>query len=429
MKMNTGSISLRLASMLLLGACNLNQQKTARTPEDIRWPDLKAPITPVGGGEADSAVIVGIETYRSLDRVPGAVDNAEAWRRYMTNVLQVPAHRVKLLKNETATRGNILRWLRDFSKLTTGRVWLVFIGHGDRTQRDDPVLLGETTPVDDRLALEDHGVTLNEAIAIMESDGTTQPVLVLDACYTGNRAKIFRMSTSMVNPPLAKSAVVLSASGRYQETGRLPGDGRPAFSYLVLGALRGWGSEEGDTTITAEDAINYAANALVVTSHKSESIPEVSAGNGAIKLANSGTEIGPDLNLLAEKLSGGEDFVPKRPERPAQDPLLLAGAVSLGTSIVPTSLAFVGMARARSLEEDYNNSCSMDGSSAYCKDLDRQGALANRMQIAGFIAAPLLIAAGSTMLGIALKRRRVARQAFMPIFGGRSVGVTWTLRF
>jgi hypothetical protein len=48
---------------------------------------------------------------------------------------------------------------------------------------------------------------------------------------------------------------VLSAGKGDQFAGPLPGLGRPAFSWLVLGALRGWGDADRDGTVTAREAV------------------------------------------------------------------------------------------------------------------------------------------------------------------------------
>jgi len=41
------------------------------------WPDLSSPLPVTGGGEKDSAVIVGAENYAFVAKVPGARTNAD----------------------------------------------------------------------------------------------------------------------------------------------------------------------------------------------------------------------------------------------------------------------------------------------------------------------------------------------------------------
>ena len=48
------------------------------------WPDLRRPAPATGEGALDAAVVVGIEDYMAVDRVPGARENADAWYVWFT---------------------------------------------------------------------------------------------------------------------------------------------------------------------------------------------------------------------------------------------------------------------------------------------------------------------------------------------------------
>ena len=56
--------------LLLLSPCGAQQES---------WPDLSSISKATGGGEKDAAIIVGIEEYAYLARIPGARLNANAW--------------------------------------------------------------------------------------------------------------------------------------------------------------------------------------------------------------------------------------------------------------------------------------------------------------------------------------------------------------
>ena len=88
---------------------------------------------------------------------------------------------------------------------------------------------------------------------------------------------------------------MLSASDSF--AGPLPGGGRPAFSYLMLGALRGWADEDGDREIgdlAGEDLTNEAlANRM--------QLPGVSQRHA-------------QLVLMLEQPRDGEEFAGKRVE-------------------------------------------------------------------------------------------------------------------
>lgn len=109
--------------------------------------------------------------------------------------------------------------------------------------------------------------------------------------------------------------------------------------------------------------------------------------------------------------------------------LAIAGGVSLGAGAIMSTLLAVGAARARSLEDQYNRMCSLDGSSDACLELDQQGFVANRLQLASLIGAPLFVGAGIALLAVAGKRRSKQRQVAVPLLSPGTVGLIWALRF
>jgi hypothetical protein len=64
-------------------------------------PDLNKPGADLGGGEKDAALIIGVEDYFVVPDIPGAVDNANAWRTYLRKMRKVP--HVKVLRDGDAT--------------------------------------------------------------------------------------------------------------------------------------------------------------------------------------------------------------------------------------------------------------------------------------------------------------------------------------
>src|SRR3954452_3121544 len=66
------------------------------------WPDLSKPPAPIGGGEKDAAVVVGVEKYVAVPGVAGAAKNAEDWYSYLVTTLKVPATQVTLLRDSEA---------------------------------------------------------------------------------------------------------------------------------------------------------------------------------------------------------------------------------------------------------------------------------------------------------------------------------------
>lgn len=100
--------------------------------EDVSWPDLSSPAVAVGGGEHDAAVVVGVENYAFVPKVPGAEVNAKAWYDYLTKTRGASAGRIKLLLNNDAAREDMLDAAQKAAAKAglDGTLWFVFIGHG-----------------------------------------------------------------------------------------------------------------------------------------------------------------------------------------------------------------------------------------------------------------------------------------------------------
>ncbi|HUT79074.1 MAG TPA: caspase family protein, partial [Polyangia bacterium] len=215
--------------------------QSLRTHIAVDWPDLATPPGVVGGGEGDSALVVGIERYDFVPPVLGAVANARDWYTYFTGALGVPATKIKLVPQDRATREEMLAGLEWAAKQAApgARVWFVFIGHGAPTAGDG-LLVG----VDARqtaTGLESRSLRHGEALATLNRS-SARPVIVLDACFSGQTSGGESVVPGLqplrlADLPDAGRAVVMTAAASDQYAGPLPGSrtARPAFSYLALG--------------------------------------------------------------------------------------------------------------------------------------------------------------------------------------------------
>ncbi|MBI5243582.1 MAG: formylglycine-generating enzyme family protein [Elusimicrobia bacterium] len=94
----------------------------------------------------------------------------------------------------------------------------------------------------------------------------------------------------------------MTAAKGDQFAGALPGARRPAFSYLVLGGLRGWaGGKEG--RVRAGDLRRYANDALDATLRGRNQTPELIGRDDAVMAASAG-EKGPNLAAMAKATAG-----------------------------------------------------------------------------------------------------------------------------
>jgi formylglycine-generating enzyme required for sulfatase activity len=326
--MNDKRVVLVLGLGLTLGACDRGAD--SRAPDEtvassggggadgvsyarvvVPWPDVSKPSGRIGGGENDAAVIVGIESYKHAPAVPGAVDNALAWHRHLVDGLGVPVDRVRLLTDDAATHEAIERAVDAAARTAgaSGKVWFVFIGHGAPARTGDDGLLLDVDVRRTVDSMEDRSLHRSKLLARLEASAA-QPVVVLDACFSGQTGGDEAIAegiqplrlTTLVTP---KRAVVLSGAKADQFAGALPGAVRPAFSYFVLGALRGWADEDGDGKVSASEVLGYASRAMGATIQGRQQTPELFGATDVV-LAKHGGEKSPDLTEIVAALSRGE---------------------------------------------------------------------------------------------------------------------------
>lgn len=272
------------------------------------WPKLSSPAQPVAKAEQDAAVVVAIEKYAFVSSIPGAVDNADAWYDYLTKTLGVPFERVTLLKNEDATREDIVASLKKAADQTgkDGTLWFIFIGHGTPSPDGKGGVLVGVDAQQKASSLQARGLGEPEARRILAQSQAGRIRVILDSCFSGRDSSGGTLAPGL--QPLvvlspAQSAdprlAVLTAARGDQFAGPLPGASRPAFSYLTLGALRGW---TGAKAVTAGDVLDYANKVLSAMVRGRQQVATLS-GNPQAPMAPSAGEAGPDLASLQKTAS------------------------------------------------------------------------------------------------------------------------------
>ncbi|MDD5302854.1 MAG: SUMF1/EgtB/PvdO family nonheme iron enzyme [Elusimicrobia bacterium] len=276
------------------------------------WPDLAAPAKAIGGGEHDAAVVVGVENYFAVPGVPGAKSNAGQWYDYLTETRGVPPQNVKLLTDADATREEILGSASKAAGQagSGGTLWFVFVGHGaPSTDGKDGLLVGVDAQQKAE-SLQTRSVRRGELLKALAASPAGSIRVVLDACFSGRGPDGTTIAPGL-QPLLTVSAAgaldprmaVLTAAKGNQFAGSLPGENRPAFSYLVLGGLRGWAAG-ADGKVTAGGLLDYAKNALAATLRGRDQTPDLIGAETAVVAASAG-EKGPNLAKLAKVTTGG----------------------------------------------------------------------------------------------------------------------------
>ncbi len=285
----------------------------APTTPRVAWPDVSKPLPTVGGGEKDAAVIVGLERYANVPGVPGAGRNAEDWYRYLTGSRGVSPAKVTLLKDKDGTLEKLRRFAQEAAAKVEpgGTLWFVFVGHGAPAKDGKDGLLVGYDVQQEADSLFSRSLPQSELVKALEAGAQARTVLVVDACFSG-RARSGESLVPGLQPLIvlqpqagASRTTVLSAARADQFAGPLPGAPRPAFSYLVLGGLRGWADRDADGQVGAAELVAYSQEALAALVKDRTQTPELS-GPAATGLARA-QEKGPDLAKLALAAAGGGD--------------------------------------------------------------------------------------------------------------------------
>ena len=207
------------------------------------WPDLASPAKAIGGGEHDSAVVVGIERYFAVPGVPGAKLNASQWYDYLTETRGIPPQNVKLLTDADATREDILGASRRAAGQAGkgGTLWFVFVGHGVPGADGKDGLLVGVDAQQKAQSLQERSVRRAELLDVLAATPADSIRVVLDACFSG-RGQDGGTIAPGLQPLLTVAAAgaldprmaVLTAAKGNQFAGALPGVSRPAFTWPTV---------------------------------------------------------------------------------------------------------------------------------------------------------------------------------------------------
>jgi formylglycine-generating enzyme required for sulfatase activity len=315
------------------------------------WPDLSRPPAAQGGGEKDAAVVIGVEDYAYVPHVAGAEQNAKDWYAYLTRTLKVPAARVTLLLSAEGTDEAMRSRAKEAAAQVKpgGTLWFVFVGHGAPAEDGKD---GNLVGADAQQTVENlyrRSVRQRELLELLGKGAQARTVVVLDACFSGRAgtgSPIVEglqplLPVSKLSPAKLGKTVVMTAGAGNQFAGPLPGVKRPAFSYLVLGALRGWGDANGDGKVTAEEAVDYARDAIKTVVKDRRQTPELAGGLSGAVLATAAKDTGPDLvSFVLGEASVEQPAVggAPAPEVGASGPSVKSGAVTAAAGDLTVSV-------------------------------------------------------------------------------------------
>ncbi len=288
------------------------------TAHAAEWPDLRtAPKSEAGVN--DAALIVAVENYTHVGNVAGAEANARAWRTWLR---ARGTTQVKVLLDAEVEHGydrdgrptGVLARLDEMRERVKpgGTLWFVFIGHGapngDPDHPEGLLLASDVRGTPESIRSKGIPVDRDLLPRLKPRARGARSVGVLDACFSGKNTAGRELVPNLQPVFMVKSAAVpsgvtlLTAAARNQYAGPLPGGGRPAFSYLALGALRGWGDLDRDGAVSGAEARQFIEDALFELLRGRKQTPS-GRGDLTAPLAK-GREAGPKLDAFGPRPPG-----------------------------------------------------------------------------------------------------------------------------
>ncbi len=287
------------------------------------WPKLGAAPNVAAEGSRDAAVIIGIESYLVVPGVPGAGANAKDWYSFFIDGLRIPVDHVHWVRDRQAVREEILKQVAAAAGElgAGGKIWFVFIAHGapSKDGKDGMLVGADAQQTADSL----YARSVGTSEIVQAIDKAPVAVAIIDACFSGQTSSGKAIASGlqplvvMRDTASLGKVTMLSAGASDQFAGPLPGSNRPAFSYLVLGALRGWAAD-GEGNVTAQAAIDYAKKALDVLPTGRTQTPSIAGADPAMVLVHQAREAGPVLSdaVKSETAVAGDDALAADPDVP-----------------------------------------------------------------------------------------------------------------
>jgi hypothetical protein len=270
---------------------------------------------------ADAAVVVGISDYDALPAIPGAADVATGWFSFLTTKRGIPGEHVHLLRDGQATREEVQAAIAAATTQVKagGTLWFVFIGHGaPDLSSGDGLLLGADTRAKET-SVTSRGLSRGAIVSALQRGKQKRTLVVLDACFSGltpdgSNELVPQMMATIPLKRLTTTTTMTVLSSSSTAAGPLPGRREPAFSSLLLGAMRGWGDSNNDAVVDVDEAFAFADQRLVDLVRDRDQRP--SRSGPSFVLAVNATERAPSFNTV----------VAARDEAPAPAPATPAPA-------------------------------------------------------------------------------------------------------
>jgi hypothetical protein len=298
----------------------------------IGVPGIDAPVRSGASAPEDAALLVGIEDYAFLPDVPWVRRDLAAMNDLLVHTRGVPQEHVVRLDGASLDqmKAGLDRALA--SKGPGGTLWVYFAGHGAADPATGALLLVGDDAKADASVFAARGWAVESLIASLP-DGS---VVVLDTCWAGAArtgdplvpGSRFAVPTTALRA--RPQVTVWTAASPAEVASAYDPAEHGAFTYFVIGALRGWADGElsgsRDGQVDLDEARAWVGRAMSATGVSGQA--PVFAGAEVAKVTVGALEPAPEIAA----------FPPASARRPAN---AVIGALA-PTSTVPNALRDAG---------------------------------------------------------------------------------------
>ena len=206
------------------------------------------------------AIIIGIQSYKSLPPARFASTDARWFAEYAQRALGVRPEKIRLLTDESADEIAIMRTFRSWllQNVNKGKtdVYIFYSGHG--LPSDDGKSLYFLPHNADRDFIDKTAINQQEIISMTNATGARSVTMFLDSCYSGQtrngdplfaNARPVSMKTKISGYP--PGFTVFSASAPDQISWSSDALGHGIFSYYLMKGMEGAADIDNDGKMTA----------------------------------------------------------------------------------------------------------------------------------------------------------------------------------
>jgi peptidoglycan/xylan/chitin deacetylase (PgdA/CDA1 family)/uncharacterized caspase-like protein len=239
------------------------------------------------------AIVVGVDGYPKWPHLQYAVRDAEGVGQTLVQKFGFAPDHVITLKNEQATRRNILAAFHDLAghgqddKTRGGlqpndRVFVFFAGHGATRKLSSGRDLGYIVPYDaDPENLASDAIPMTEIQNIAESLPAKHVLFVMDACYSGLGLTRGGANAAFLRDNARRlGRQMLTAGGTDQMVSDGGPNGHSVFTWTLLQGLGGKADLNGDGLITATELAAYVAPAVASVSQQTPAFGSLPGSEG-----------------------------------------------------------------------------------------------------------------------------------------------------